>query len=195
MYLFLLLALPAVWGDWTSQETLQEQSALVAELSLDGKMNDCLLRTYCLVGAHETRVGTIAEAISSTHQVFSQIQTSLSQYWDQMTNIRKLKTAFDLGSETRKPELCSSVFRCDLEENLELSDGRTDLPNCDSAGAVCPPVGIGCALCGMFLPGVCSTICPFAGVFCGATGYLCMLKPPAPAPAPTTTAPATTVRF
>merc|ERR1711878_77221 len=112
MYIFLLLALPAVWGDWTSQETLQEQSALVAELSLDSKMNDCLLRTYCLVGAHETRVGTIAEAISSTHQVFSQIQSSLSQYWDQMTNIRKLKTA--LISEAKLASQNSAALFSDV---------------------------------------------------------------------------------
>ena len=33
-------------------EYMQSQTALVAELSLDGRVTDCLLRSYCLVGAH-----------------------------------------------------------------------------------------------------------------------------------------------
>merc|ERR1719213_135041 len=115
-----------------------------------------------------------------------------------MTNLRKLKTAFDLGAKTRKPELCSSVFRCELEMNLQLSDGRNNLPvQCENVGAVCPGVGISCAVCGMFLPGVCSTVCPMAGLFCGASGYLCMLNTSAAstttaAPAASTTASTTT---
>ena len=38
-----------------------EQSALVAEMSLSKSMNECLLRSYCLVGAHPTRTGQLAE--------------------------------------------------------------------------------------------------------------------------------------
>ena len=45
-------------------------------------------------------------------------------------------------------------------------------------------LAIGCNLCGMFIPGLCATTCPMAGLFCGGSGYLCAIasgENPAPA--------------
>ena len=36
-------------------------------------------------------------------------------------------------------------------------------------------LAIGCNLCGMFIPGLCSATCPMAGLFCGGSGYLCAI--------------------
>jgi hypothetical protein len=44
-----------------------------------------------------------------------------------------------------------------------------------SVNSVLFQANISCALCGMFLPGTCAAICPLAGIFCGTTGYMCLL--------------------
>jgi len=155
----------------------QAQSALVAELSLQGKVSDCLLRSYCLVGAHGDAVGQMAKGIADSYSVFNEVIENVEES-DNLVNIQKLKSSYELGTTTRNADLCANVFRCGLDENLELPQGRKNLPKCENVGAVCPGASIGCALCGMFLPGACGTLCPMAGIFCGASGYLCLLGKP-----------------
>ena len=53
-------------------------------------------------------------------------------------------------------------------------------------------MSISCSLCGMFIPGLCGTVCPLAGLFCGSSGYLCQL---ATGEEETTMAPTVAPRF
>jgi len=101
---------------------MQSQSALVAEMSLSGRMTECLLRSYCLVGAHNTRSGDIAQGIVESVRVLSEVLNNV-EHNEKLTNIRKLKASFDLGATTKNTDLCGSVFCCQLEGNLAPTPG------------------------------------------------------------------------
>lgn len=177
MIFYVLLLATSVLGVEETTVFMQTQSAMVAELSLQGKVTDCLLRSYCLVGAAKDKSGTLAKGIADSYAVFNEV-FSIVEDSDSLVNMNKLRTSYELGTKTGNSGLCNQVFRCGLEENLSLPAGREFVPECANVGAVCPGASIGCALCGMFLPGACGTVCPMAGIFCGASGYLCMLGKP-----------------
>ena len=80
--------------------------------------------------------------------------------------------SFSVGSTSRDLGLCDQLFTCASadaarvlrealmagpagEETVRSSGAREGRATCMAAGAVCPGVSIGCAMCGMFLPGTC----------------------------------------
>jgi len=173
--LILLTSNAAAMADETLT-TIQSQTALVAEMSLSGRVNDCLMRSYCLVGAHSSKSGSIAMGIEESYHILSRVLDTVDNPED-LVNIGKLKTSYEVGSNMEDSSICHQLFRCNLEENFELKPAnRNFLPECENIGAVCPGAGISCALCGLFLPPACSNVCPMAALFCGASGYLCMLQ-------------------
>ncbi|XP_023343089.1 uncharacterized protein LOC111712640 [Eurytemora carolleeae] len=176
--IFYILLLTASVSAETAEtlEYMQSQTALVAELSLEGRVTDCLLRSYCLVGAHGDTGSQVAKGIADSYAVFSEVMNTVKGS-EKLVNMNKLKSSFELGASSTDSEICGQVFRCELEENFDLPEQQPRLPECSNIGAVCPGAAIGCTLCGMFLPGTCGTLCPMAGIFCGASGYFCMLKP------------------
>jgi len=103
-----------------------------------------------------------------------------------MPNMQKIKAAFELGQRTRRVNLCSEVFECaNSEADIPIPNPNSrKTVDCGGLGKVCPGLSIGCSLCGLFIPGLCGAVCPFAGIFCGSSGYLCAIasgKNPEPA--------------
>ena len=154
---------------------------------------------------------SIASALLETYNVVSTVLDSDSVNTD-LPNMRKIQSAFELGQVSRKSDLCNQVFACDSRDfNLPLpSAARAQQIDCSHLGQICPGVShcyyiiisvdilhtnpvqlsIGCNLCGMFIPGLCSATCPMAGLFCGGSGYLCAIasgENPSPTPAPART--------
>ena len=105
-----------------------------------------------------------------------------------LSKIGQLVAAYNVGgTSTTDSRLCQWLFPCRGDHNkIEASseiEGR--IVPCKVTGAMCPGYSITCALCGMFMPSACGVICPYAGLYCGVSGYAC--DPPAPATTTTTT--------
>ena len=106
-----------------------------------------------------------------------------------LSKIRELVAAYNVGSSTTDSKLCQWLFPCRGQHEIEASGIEGRIVPCKVTGAMCPGYSITCALCGMFLPKACGVICPYAGLYCGVSGYACE---PAPEPATTTPTPTTT---
>ena len=63
---------------------------------------------------------------------------------------------------------CRWLFTC-----TEQKDKVESRITCPQTSKLCPGYSITCALCGMFLPGTCSVVCPVIGIYCGTSGYAC----------------------
>ena len=105
-----------------------------------------------------------------------------------LSKIGQLVAAYNVGgTSTTDSRLCQWLFPCRGDHNkIEASseiEGR--IVPCKVTGAMCPGYSITCALCGMFMPSACGVICPYAGLYCGVSGYAC--DPPAPATTTSTT--------
>ena len=68
---------------------MQSQSALVAEMSLSGRMTECLLRSYCLVGAHSTRSGDIAQVFSCFYNILKLEMEKIASNFSIVETIKK----------------------------------------------------------------------------------------------------------
>merc|ERR1739838_288477 len=144
---------------------IQQQSAIVADSALTQTMNRCMLNHFCAVGVNEldgeVSDRSIASALLETYNVINTVIESDSVS-SELPNMRKIKSAFELGQASRSEVDCSDLAQ------------------------VCPGLAIGCNLCGMFIPGLSAATCPMAGLFCGGSGYLCAIasgENPAPATA------------
>lgn len=71
---------------------------------------------------------------------------------------------------TRPQSLMTALFGRKVQDDMEP---RT---SCKATGTLCPGISIGCALCGAFSPGTCGEQCIIAGIYCGASGYACMVE-------------------
>jgi len=170
---------------------IQQQSAIVADSALTQTMNRCMLNHFCAVGVNEmdgeVSDRSIASALLETYNVINTVIESDSVS-SELPNMRKIKSAFELGQASKKSALCDQVFAC-AKTDIDLplpSVGRSEV-DCSDLAQVCPGLAIGCNLCGMFIPGLCAATCPMAGLFCGGSGYLCAIasgENPAPATAP-----------
>ena len=112
-----------------------------------------------------------------------------------LSKIGELVAAYKVGSSTVDSKLCQWLFPCrgdyhEIEESEIEGRGNSDFSssrNCKLTGAMCPGYSITCALCGMFLPDACGVICPYAGLYCGVSGYACVPSKPATTTIKTTT--------
>lgn len=160
-------------------KTIQQQSALLAETSLSSRMNPCLLNRYCMVATTpEGRIpkDSIAAGLALSFEVINKVVENSAGRT--LPNLMRVKTAFELGRETRNGAMCERVFRCGKELNIPTEAevmARAAVPDCDALDGVCPGLNIGCGLCGGTLPGVCGPLCPLAALFCGSSGYFCAL--------------------
>ena len=81
-------------------------------------------------------------------------------------------------SKNRLTEMCNQLFACetagkDIAAAVLATPNNTPRATCKAAGALCPGVSIGCAMCGIFLPGTCGNQCIIAGLYCGVSAYAC----------------------
>ena len=78
--------------------------------------------------------------------------------------------------------MCDQLFPCATPSRGLLKNSLSPTPaiegrtTCDAATNLCPTVSIGCALCGIFLPGQCTDQCIIAGLYCGVSAYACKAK-------------------
>merc|ERR1719273_475106 len=99
-------------------KTIQQQSALLAETSLSSRMNPCVINRVVENSAGRT-----------------------------LPNLMRVKTAFELGRETRNGAMCERVYRCGKELNIPTEAevmARAAVPDCDALDGVCPGLNIGC---------------------------------------------------
>ena len=64
----------------------------------------------------------------------------------------------------------------DFEDGKSKFGGAESRSTCQTyqtMGKLCPGVSIGCALCGLFLPGTCGDQCIVAGIYCGVSALSC----------------------
>ena len=84
--------------------------------------------------------------------------------------------SFTVGSATKSLTMCDQLFACGTPGRELVSHSLRDTPTfqgqrttCTAAGALCPGVSIGCALCGVFSPGTCGQQCIIAGIYFKST--------------------------
>ena len=84
---------------------------------------------------------SIASALLQTYNVINTVLESDSVNSD-LPNMRKIKSAFELGQASKKSALCNQVFTCQRTEiDLPLPNvARTEQVDCSSLGQVCPGV-------------------------------------------------------
>ena len=75
-------------------------------------------------------------------------------------------------------DFCDKLFECSSFKALEIVEDVKDKAvapkaTCNAVGKLCPGVSIGCAMCGLFLPGTCGPQCIVAGIYCGVSAYAC----------------------
>merc|ERR1712029_1328770 len=100
-------------------------------------------------------------------------------------NVQKLVAAYNVGTSTKNVTLCQWLFPCQekMVEEEEVEGVQTRV-KCTQMSKLCPGFSISCAMCGMLMPQACSKVCPFAGLYCGVSGYACKLnKKKSPNPA------------
>merc|ERR1712111_158228 len=93
--------------------------------------------------------------------------------------------AYNVGTSTKNVTLCQWLFPCQekIAEEEEVEGVQTRV-KCTQMSKLCPGFSISCAMCGMLMPQACAGVCPFAGLYCGVSGYACKLnknKSPNPA--------------
>jgi len=115
---------------------MPSQSTPDAKMSLSGWKTECLLHSYCGLGAPSTRSRDIAPCKVGAVHLLSEVVDQV-EHKERLTHTRQLKASFDLGATIKSADLCSSVFCCQPEENLEPVSGHTStqVPQCASPGA------------------------------------------------------------
>ena len=127
---------------------IQEQTASVAEASLNlifnNSMGNCMMNKYCTVAAAPKAripIDSIASGLSMSFEVINKaLENNKGR---SLPNLMRIKTAFELGRQTKDDELCEKVFPCGVEINLPTEaevQARIAVPDCDELGMVCPGV-------------------------------------------------------
>ena len=91
-----------------------------------------------------------------------------------------------MGESIKDPQLCDRLFACptpvmeilaqvkDVPETSDFAKNhREPRGTCEAVTKLCPGVSIGCALCGLFIPGTCGDHCIVAGIYCGTSAFAC----------------------
>merc|ERR1712029_434268 len=93
-------------------------------------------------------------------------------------NVQKLVAAYNVGTSTKNVTLCQWLFPCQekMAEEEEVVEGVQTRVKCTQMSKLCPGFSISCAMCGMLMPQACAGVCPFAGLYCGVSGYACKLN-------------------
>ena len=85
---------------------------------------------------------SIASALLETYNVINTVLESDSVS-SELPNMRKIKSAFELGQASKKSGLCNQAFAC-AKTNIDLplpSVGRAEV-DCSDLGQVCPGVSV-----------------------------------------------------
>ena len=97
--------------------------------------------------------------------------------------------SYEVGFSVKNPLTCDTLFPCatksqdliaQMKQEIHITDFKdpieplvTTKATCEAVGKLCPGVSIGCALCGLFLPGTCGSQCIVAGAYCGVGAFAC----------------------
>ena len=104
---------------------------------------------FCAVGVNEmdgeVSDRSIASALLETYNVINTVLESDSVSSD-LPNMRKIKSAFELGQAAKKSALCNQVFACartDIDLPLpSVARTQTREVDCSDLGQVCPGVSL-----------------------------------------------------
>merc|ERR1719245_442903 len=184
-------------------KTKKFQMAKLAEENLanilsGGKTDQCLQRSLCAIGAVSKTTSwprhSLGKGLSLFSQTLQKIHSDVGDFTDFSEHFPKIDQAianFEVGKVAKRQELCDQLYVCPITsteilkrinyetkasdfENAQDSVGGIEARStCQAAGKLCPGISIGCALCGVFLPGTCGDQCIVAGIYCGVSALAC----------------------
>ena len=105
---------------------------------------------FCAVGVNEldgeVSDRSIASALLETYNVINTVLESESVSTE-LPNMRKIKSAFEVGQASKRLDLCNQVFTCAKTDiDLPLPSPRTSLGrsevDCSDLAQVCPGVSV-----------------------------------------------------
>ena len=101
---------------------------------------------FCAVGVNEldgeVSDRSIASALLETYNVINTVLESESVSTE-LPNMRKIKSAFEVGQASKKLDLCNQVFAC-AKTDIDLplpGVGRSEV-DCSDLAQVCPGVSV-----------------------------------------------------
>lgn len=149
----------------------REQSTKMAEKYLGSYDVSCIQRSFCeiaLIGENNEDLQLYKAAEQSIGLIKNILEELNPEKELDVPNMEGLVAAFEVGKKGQNLEFCRALFQC--VEPTFSAESRITCPN---TSKMCPAYSITCSLCGMFLPGVCGTVCPVIGIYCGTAGYSC----------------------
>jgi len=168
---------------------IQQQSAIVADSALTQGMNRCMLNHFCAVGVNEldgeVSDRSIASALLETYNVINTVLESESVSTE-LPNMRKIKSAFEVGQASKRLDLCNQVFTCAKTDiDLPLPSPRTSLGrsevDCSDLAQVCPGVSVTVII--VILSNLSCLFSWLSAVTSAACSYPASALPPVPWPA------------
>ena len=87
---------------------------------------------------------SLAGALVDSYYIIDTVLETNMEQGAKLTNLDKIKSAFELGHVGRKAGLCDQVFACD-NKNFDIdlpSVARTKQVDCSDLGQICPGVSV-----------------------------------------------------
>ena len=87
---------------------------------------------------------SLAGALVDSYYIIDTVLESTAEQGAKLTNLDRIKSAFELGHVGRKEGLCDQVFSCENKNfDLDLPNiARTQQVDCSDLGQVCPGVSL-----------------------------------------------------